>query len=105
MHNVYGLYYHAATAEGLRRRGGDSPARPFVLSRAMFAGTQRVGPVWTGDNMATWEHLKCGPSTFCFCSTVCKLSVRCGSVIRSLRYLVTRAQNGVLPHLKVRIAG
>jgi alpha-glucosidase (family GH31 glycosyl hydrolase) len=67
VHNVYGLYYHMATAEGLTRRGfqlvpkhGD---RPFVLSRAFFAGTQRVGPVWTGDNAATWEQLKYEPCT------------------------------------------
>jgi alpha 1,3-glucosidase len=22
------------------------------------AGTQRVGPIWTGDNMANWDHLR-----------------------------------------------
>jgi mannosyl-oligosaccharide alpha-1,3-glucosidase len=62
VHNVYGLYYHMATAEGLLRRGeaaGGAAARPLVLSRALFAGTQRVGPVWTGDNAATWEQLQC----------------------------------------------
>lgn len=31
--------------------------RPFVLSRAFFAGTQRVGAIWTGDNTADWDHL------------------------------------------------
>ncbi|KNC82875.1 hypothetical protein SARC_04854 [Sphaeroforma arctica JP610] len=35
--------------------------RPFVLSRAFFAGTQRYGAIWTGDNMATWEHLRVSP--------------------------------------------
>ena len=30
--------------------------RPFVLSRAFFAGSQRYGSVWTGDNKASWEH-------------------------------------------------
>jgi hypothetical protein len=130
VHNLYGLYYHMATAEGLIKRGysvepqhGD---RPFVLSRAFFsgeaarggccggcggwrlpsatggcsappprqrapgsrlgrwgwpagscplhqggladtpppplspnrAGTQRVGPIWTGDNAAQWSHLR-----------------------------------------------
>ena len=62
VHNAYGLMYHLATAEGLRQRGpaaGGPAQRPFVLSRAFFAGSQRVGPVWTGDNMATWEQLKC----------------------------------------------
>jgi len=29
-----------------------------VLSRAFFAGTQRYGAIWTGDNVASWEHLE-----------------------------------------------
>ena len=29
-----------------------------MLSRAFFAGTQRVGAIWTGDNAAEWSHLK-----------------------------------------------
>ena len=32
--------------------------RPFVLSRAFWAGSQRFGAIWTGDNTATWGHLK-----------------------------------------------
>ena len=32
--------------------------RGFVLSRAFYAGSQRFGAVWTGDNMAKWEHLR-----------------------------------------------
>ena len=32
--------------------------RPFILSRAFFAGSQRHVAVWTGDSMATWDHLK-----------------------------------------------
>ena len=55
VHNAFGMYYHAATAEGVARRNGE---RPFVLSRAFFAGTQRVGPIWTGDNAADWDHLR-----------------------------------------------
>ena len=55
VHNAFGMYYHMATAEGIKRRNdGD---RPFVLSRAFFAGTQRIGPIWTGDNTADWRHL------------------------------------------------
>ena len=38
------------------RSGGKE--RPFVLSRAFFAGSQRYGAIWTGDNTATWDHLK-----------------------------------------------
>eukprot|EP00475_Leptophrys_vorax_P017022 TRINITY_DN23539_c0_g5_i1.p1 TRINITY_DN23539_c0_g5~~TRINITY_DN23539_c0_g5_i1.p1 ORF type:complete len:429 (-),score=-0.63 TRINITY_DN23539_c0_g5_i1:246-1418(-) len=47
-----------ATADGLRRRNPGADDRPFVLSRAAFAGTQRVGPIWTGDNTADWHHLR-----------------------------------------------
>ncbi|XP_057865762.1 probable glucan 1,3-alpha-glucosidase [Cryptomeria japonica] len=57
VHNAYGYYFHMASADGLLRRGGGND-RPFVLSRAFFAGTQRVGAVWTGDNAAEWEHLR-----------------------------------------------
>ncbi|KAK2826683.1 hypothetical protein Q5P01_020897 [Channa striata] len=57
LHNLYGFYQHMATAEGLITRSGGSE-RPFVLSRSFFAGSQRFGAVWTGDNVATWEYLK-----------------------------------------------
>lgn len=57
VHNAYGYYFHMASADGLLRRGGGND-RPFVLARAFFAGTQRVGAVWTGDNAAEWEHLR-----------------------------------------------
>ncbi|XP_048830317.1 neutral alpha-glucosidase C isoform X1 [Brienomyrus brachyistius] len=57
LHNLYGFYQHMATVDGLisRSHGLD---RPFVLSRSFFAGSQRLGAIWTGDNMATWEYLK-----------------------------------------------
>jgi len=32
--------------------------RPFVLSRAFWAGSQKYGAIWTGDNAAKWSHLK-----------------------------------------------
>ncbi|KAM5247381.1 neutral alpha-glucosidase AB isoform 2-T2 [Ctenodactylus gundi] len=57
VHNIYGLYVHMATADGLVQRSG-GVERPFVLSRAFFAGSQRFGAVWTGDNTAEWGHLK-----------------------------------------------
>ncbi len=44
IHNLYGTMYHEATAQGLISRGtalnGKDGDRPFVLSRAFFAGTQ-----------------------------------------------------------------
>ncbi|KAI4343476.1 hypothetical protein L6164_010819 [Bauhinia variegata] len=57
LHNAYGYYFHMATADGLIKRG-DGKDRPFVLSRAFFAGSQRYGAVWTGDNSADWDHLR-----------------------------------------------
>ncbi|KAM9708093.1 LOW QUALITY PROTEIN: neutral alpha-glucosidase C [Menidia menidia] len=57
LHNLYGFYQHMATVEGLITRSGGSE-RPFVLSRSFFAGSQRLGAVWTGDNVASWEYLK-----------------------------------------------
>uniref|UniRef100_A0A3B3VVQ4 Glucosidase alpha, neutral C n=1 Tax=Poecilia latipinna TaxID=48699 RepID=A0A3B3VVQ4_9TELE len=57
LHNLYGFYQHMATADGLTSRSGGSE-RPFVLTRSFFAGSQRLGAIWTGDNVATWEYLK-----------------------------------------------
>lgn len=57
LHNSYGFYFHMATSNGLILRG-DGRDRPFVLSRAFFAGSQRYGAVWTGDNTAEWEQLR-----------------------------------------------
>ncbi|XP_067895781.1 neutral alpha-glucosidase C-like isoform X2 [Heterodontus francisci] len=57
VHNLYGFYQQWATAEGLIRRSGGIE-RPFVLTRSFFAGSQRYGAVWTGDNVADWSYLK-----------------------------------------------
>jgi len=59
-HNLYGLYMQKATAEGLVKRSPDPlrQQRHFVLSRAFWAGSQRYGAIWTGDNTAEWGHLK-----------------------------------------------
>jgi len=57
VHNLYGYYLHMATSDGLMKREPGN-LRPFVLSRAFYAGTQRIGPIWTGDNGADWNHLK-----------------------------------------------
>ena len=54
-HNLYGFYHQWATAEGLERR---NQMRSFVLSRSFYAGSQRFGAIWTGDNAAEWSHLK-----------------------------------------------
>jgi alpha-glucosidase len=54
-HNVYGMQMARATFQGLKKYG--YPKRPFVITRAAYAGTQRYTSSWTGDNIATWEHL------------------------------------------------
>ena len=60
-HNLYGFYQHWATAMGQLVRQPEEDQfkkRPFVLSRAFAAGTQRHGAIWTGDNKAEWSHLR-----------------------------------------------
>jgi alpha-glucosidase len=56
IHNVYGMLMTRATHEGLRRLRPD--ARPFVLTRASFAGGQRYAAAWPGDNASDWSHLR-----------------------------------------------
>ncbi|KAF8750413.1 Galactose mutarotase-like [Rhizoctonia solani] len=59
VHNINGMLYHNITAQAVKER--QSPAkRPFVLTRSFFAGSQRHGAMWTGDNMGTWEHMAVG---------------------------------------------
>ncbi|HZV22953.1 MAG TPA: TIM-barrel domain-containing protein, partial [Luteimonas sp.] len=55
MHNVYGMLNAQATYEGLLQLQPNE--RPFVLTRAAYAGTQRYAATWTGDNTASWHHL------------------------------------------------
>ena len=56
VHNVYGMQNSRATFEGLKKL--DPAARPFVMTRATYAGGQSYAVTWTGDNNATWDHLK-----------------------------------------------
>jgi alpha-glucosidase len=56
LHNQYGLLMARASWEGYRRVRPDR--RPFVLTRSGFAGVQRYAAMWTGDNLATWDHLR-----------------------------------------------
>jgi alpha-glucosidase len=55
IHNVFGMENVRATYDGLRKILPDE--RPFVLTRAAYAGTQRYAASWTGDNSSTWNHL------------------------------------------------
>ena len=54
-HNVYGLNMSRATFEGTKKLLNGR--RPFVLTRAAYAGIQRYSAVWTGDNVASDEHM------------------------------------------------
>jgi alpha-glucosidase len=56
IHNVYGMLNSRATHRALLERVPDR--RPFVLTRATFAGGQRWAATWTADNSSSWAHLK-----------------------------------------------
>jgi alpha-glucosidase len=56
IHNVFGMENSRATFDGLLKLRPDE--RPFVLTRASYAGGQRYAFTWTGDNQATWDQLR-----------------------------------------------
>lgn len=54
-HNIYGTQMARATYEGVKKYA--YPLRPFIITRSAYSGAQRFTSSWTGDNIATWEHL------------------------------------------------
>lgn len=54
-HNIYGQCMARATRMGMEQAAPHR--RPFVLSRAGFAGLQRWAATWTGDNFSDWDNL------------------------------------------------
>jgi alpha-glucosidase len=56
IHNVVGMENVRATHDGLLKLQPD--VRPFVITRAAYAGTPRFAVTWTGDNTASWNHLR-----------------------------------------------
>jgi alpha-glucosidase len=56
IHDVYGMENSRATFDGLISQ--DPDVRPFVLTRATYAGGQRYAATWTGDNSSSWNHLR-----------------------------------------------
>ena len=56
IHNVFGMENTRATFEGLKKI--DPNTRPFVMTRASYAGGQRYASTWSGDNSSTWNHLR-----------------------------------------------
>ena len=55
VHNLYGSQMAQAAHDGLARLRPQR--RPFVITRAGYAGLQRHAMQWTGDNSSWWEHL------------------------------------------------
>ena len=74
-HNIYGMQMTRATFDGLKQLRPEK--RPFLLGRASYSGGQRYASLWTGDNVASWEHLalanrqclRLAISGFSFCGT------------------------------------
>ncbi|KAL9124931.1 MAG: hypothetical protein Q9217_005792 [Psora testacea] len=58
IHNINGMTFVNATYHALLERNPKKPTRPFVLTRSFYVGSQRLGAMWTGDNLADWAHLK-----------------------------------------------
>ncbi|HVU26845.1 MAG TPA: glycoside hydrolase family 31 protein [Verrucomicrobiae bacterium] len=56
IHNVFGQLMSRSTFEGLAKLRPNE--RPFVLTRASFAGGQRYAAVWPGDNTSDWSALR-----------------------------------------------
>jgi alpha-glucosidase len=56
IHDVYGMENSRATFDGLKAL--NPGIRPFVLTRATYAGGQRYAATWSGDNSSSWNHLR-----------------------------------------------
>ncbi|MFD0751810.1 glycoside hydrolase family 31 protein [Mucilaginibacter calamicampi] len=56
--NAYGMQMARATQAGTKKLLKNK--RPFILTRAAYAGTQRYSAIWTGDNSASDEHMLYG---------------------------------------------
>ena len=56
LHNVYGQCMLQAARASMDRNCPDE--RMLLISRSGYAGIQRYGITWTGDNHSTWEHLR-----------------------------------------------
>lgn len=57
-HNVFGQQMSRATRQGLLQLRPQD--RPFVLTRATYAGGQRYAALWSGDNTAHWSDFRNG---------------------------------------------
>ncbi|KHJ39020.1 alpha-xylosidase BoGH31A [Pedobacter glucosidilyticus] len=57
-HNVYGMQMARASFEGITEQVPNK--RPFILTRAGYAGMQRYTAKWTGDNRSEDNHMLLG---------------------------------------------
>ena len=55
-HNAYGRLMVEASRDGIMAANPDK--RPFLLSRSNILGGQRYAAMWTGDNAASYDHMK-----------------------------------------------
>ncbi len=55
--NIYGMQMARSTYEGTKTLMGK---RPLILTRAAYSGAQRYTAIWTGDNVASDEHMMLG---------------------------------------------
>ncbi|MCD5323440.1 MULTISPECIES: glycoside hydrolase family 31 protein [Pontibacillus] len=55
-HNMFAHYEAEATDQAFDVNKNNT--RPFILTRDMYAGSQRYATLWTGDNASTWEALQ-----------------------------------------------
>lgn len=55
MHNVFGHNMAKASYQGVKKYSGK---RPYIITRAAYAGTQKYSTIWTGDNQSLWSHLQ-----------------------------------------------
>lgn len=56
--NIYGMQMARSAQEGSLFQNPNK--RPFVLTRSGFSGIQRYAAAWTGDNVASEEHMLAG---------------------------------------------
>ena len=61
-HNVFGMQMARASYDGYREALGK---RPFILTRAAYAGLQRYTAIWTGDNRSEDDHMLAGVRLLC----------------------------------------